>query len=800
MNPRTSGIWRLLVVGVLAFTAAACQEEIVELPPTPTVTIAPASMTLQVGQQGQFVANVANSSDQAVTWSSSNQAVATVSQTGVATAVGVGVTTIIAAHSSGQQAAASLTVTAAPGSEVIAVTIASVTQGGTTNPVNPNNVSGPIDVTLNVEAPPGSISRVAVFVDATEVCSQDVNPSGSTEGPAAAEQVQTIVCSFDTAELDDQGNPLFPNGPHTLTARLFDAGGAEVASASQTLVFNNPNAVALTVTPTQEAIGGDGLQWVNGDITVTAQPAMFSGGSISRVTFTMTDRNTGAVIDQQTDTDGSDGFSVTFDETDDIGVITSDSVDVSVTTVTSAGQPGPTATSAFFRLDNQAPAITTQPTMPNGASGWLGADDVFADSFRVVATDAGVNANTLQVQTTPDASAASPVWTDRDSPQDIGETTTDFDIRIVVCDALNNCVNSNVLAATGVDLTNPTIQFVSGSVAEGDELQTELGESYRVGFTDPGAVQSGFATTTPVQATVLADTGGVAVCAYGDETVNPGLDADTNCDPTPEDSDIPVPDVEGYQTFTGFVQDQAGNLSTTAMRTLLLDETNPVVDSVTVQTPPLAGGASETFRAWASDNLDLESVSAWLNYTTSGFSISLGSQTVGSYGADVFTKTATPDFTEDFFIAATKIVGGVYETATDASAQATDVVGRTSLTTNSALFGLTAPATDPFAAATAASVSADSSSQTATGSFTITGSAPNSPAARAEFYRVRTGVATFLGVDTDAVTTVDAVANTTTFTYDISAFAATARSTDQVLVIFSTSGGVGLRATGTITP
>lgn len=800
MKSRTSGFWRSLLVGAVAFGLAACQEETVVPPPVAevTVNVVPENASASVSGTVQFVAVVNGSTDKTVTWSANPTSVATVSATGLATCVKAGTAVVTASHASGAADAGTIVCSGGVVQGPVQITIASINAQGTNSPVNPNAVAGAVDVVLNLQSEPGQVSKVNVSMGTTEVCSQTINAGADATQGVEQGSNQTIVCTFNTASVDAQGNAQFPNGPYTVTARAFGPSNAVVATASRSIVLANANAVGLTVTPATTAINPTtGLQWVNSSVTATATPAMFAGGSVTRVTFTL--NTTGGNV-VRIDSTASDGFSVTWPEsgTNSVPDVEDPAAFVSVATVTAAGQSGPTATSATFRLDDLAPTIGTQPTLPNGGNGWIGSNDVFADSFRTAATDGGVAGIKYTVQTMG-LTASDTVWTSRANAAAIGERNTSFSVRIRVCDALDNCVNSSTLTASGIDLTDPTIQFVESTVDEGELMQTPTSNEgqYRVGFTDPGSLASQFATSTPVQVTITADTGATAkICAYG--TVVSGT-----CTPVSEDSDIPVPAVDGYQTFNAWVMDRAGNRSNTVTRTILLDQVNPTADSVTVATAPLAGGASETFRLHGSDNLDLKTLAGQIVYGAV-VSIDLGSGTVGSYGADVFTKKASTDVTEDFFIRATRDdLTNVYQAPTGVTVTATDVVGRTASSTSAtAVTGISVPTTDPFAtcAAGCATASADSSSTTASGSFTLTGAASINPAARAEFYRVRSGVATFLGSDTDAVVTVDNVAGTATFTYDISSFAATARSTDTVLVVFLTSGGVGLRESGAITP
>ena len=93
--------------------------------PVATVTVAPASLSLTVGQTGQLTATLRDAggntlTGRTVTWSSNQPSQATVSGSGLVTAVGAGTATITAT-SEGQSGTASVTVTTVP---VATVTVA----------------------------------------------------------------------------------------------------------------------------------------------------------------------------------------------------------------------------------------------------------------------------------------------------------------------------------------------------------------------------------------------------------------------------------------------------------------------------------------------------------------------------------------------------------------------------------------------------------------------------------------------------------------------------------------------------
>src|SRR5690606_157691 len=140
------------------------------------------------------------------------------------------------------------------------------------------------------------------------------------------------------------------------------------ASADQQVTFNNADTWVLELTTTKGPVfDGGGLAWTGGDVTVTGLPVLYSGNTIDRVSFNIAGR-----IRQ--DTDGSDGWSVTYANapggTNIAGVNTGVNgvnpvVNASVYT---NGQPGPNAVASWsingaagilLRHDNENPNAGT---------------------------------------------------------------------------------------------------------------------------------------------------------------------------------------------------------------------------------------------------------------------------------------------------------------------------------------------------------------------------------------------------------------------------------------------------------
>lgn len=158
-----------LVVGL-----AACTLLLVHGARVKSVQITPANPTVPVGGSQQFIANVTFSDGAiiqaaltAVTWASSNLSVATISSTGLATAISVGTSTIIGTF---EKVSGSTTLTVTTAGQVKALVVGSagrleVNSSGThqrflyvANPVEDVISLFRVDVATGEEQPNGSVS------------------------------------------------------------------------------------------------------------------------------------------------------------------------------------------------------------------------------------------------------------------------------------------------------------------------------------------------------------------------------------------------------------------------------------------------------------------------------------------------------------------------------------------------------------------------------------------------------------------------------------------------------------------
>jgi hypothetical protein len=302
-----------LMLGATLF-AAACDDSTQPAPPPPAITLnlVPDAVTLNIGQTVTLVAVISNTTNQAANFTSSNPAVATVNATtGVVTAVAAGTTVITATAAADANARDASTVTvnpAAPPPPPATISIKSVTTGNLLTPVNPSNVFGQIDVTLNVEIPTGntSVQRVETLLDGNVVCSQAFSSSGSiTVEQDETDAADEIVCPIPTnAFATATGIPTYTNGSHSLTARLVGTGGAILTSTpSFALFFNNTNFVNVVFSGQRSAnsasgprsIAPAGSQWFGGDLTASITSVNYgaAANAVTSLTISMTSSGQG---------------------------------------------------------------------------------------------------------------------------------------------------------------------------------------------------------------------------------------------------------------------------------------------------------------------------------------------------------------------------------------------------------------------------------------------------------------------------------------------------------------------------
>jgi uncharacterized protein YjdB len=231
MKVRTSVLRGFALLALSSLTFAACDERTTTVaPPTQiTVTVTPSVVTdLQVGQTASLIAVVNGTDNQAVTWTSSNNAVATVSAAGVVTAVAPGTAGIVARSTADNTAAgtASVTVVAAPPAPTVTLQIV------------PSAAPVQVGSTLQLVGVVGGSSNQTVNWISTDPTIATVGP---TSGVVTGVSVGTVVI---------QGRPAADNTVVQTAVITVQAGPT-------------PPQVTISVTPTQATTSvGDSVRFV----------------------------------------------------------------------------------------------------------------------------------------------------------------------------------------------------------------------------------------------------------------------------------------------------------------------------------------------------------------------------------------------------------------------------------------------------------------------------------------------------------------------------------------------------------
>ncbi|MGQ0540056.1 MAG: beta strand repeat-containing protein [Gemmatimonadaceae bacterium] len=524
-----------------------------------SVRVSPDNAIVPTGSTLQLVANVDAAAGVArtVTWTSSNAAVATVgSTTGVVTGVSRGTATIIAAST------VSPTVTGAAAITVrdpvpATVSISSITTGATFIPVNVNNVFGQIEVTLNVDPGDSRITRVEVLIDGNVAGSQAFSTTRNIELALshvfANVEAAPVTISINTAVFSaTTGVPTFFNGPRQLSARAILATGAQVATPSQQLVFNNANTLIATQTftgTTATASNAAGFVFKRGGLSVSILPVIYNqgqsiaaGGTASFGSGACDAAGVGTrTVALVAPAAGSSAFTATFSSTatpagagnvtnyefNSCGIFNATGEVVTVTaadnngnTLFAAAVPANAATLGT-RLDNRAPGAPTFMANPNiRQNGWLnaavgltGLNTSLTDNDWLVngAADAGVGGyvRLLRTGAGPTVNAAIAA-TASATPTLPAPTLNNNDLCAVIsaADLLGNesarpasgtvCTSPPPVASStpvlaqhlsfGVDIAAPTIAFSGGLASQARLNGATVGTEFQVAVTDTGAV------------------------------------------------------------------------------------------------------------------------------------------------------------------------------------------------------------------------------------------------------------------------------------------------------------------------
>jgi len=217
----------------LIFAVVGCGE--VSPPPQVSVDVDPTTLQVDSGGTGQLSAWVRTNTDASVTWTSSDESIATVER-GIVRGVNLGEAMITAASTADPSARDSaLILVRRPigfidGCQAV-IAIRSVTVAATGAPVQRDSVFGTVMVRVDNETCPEVANTLQVLLDETIVM--------EVESPRGQRVPQTATVSINTAERNAIGNLRFSNGPHTISARIASETGVVRANSSTALTFKN---------------------------------------------------------------------------------------------------------------------------------------------------------------------------------------------------------------------------------------------------------------------------------------------------------------------------------------------------------------------------------------------------------------------------------------------------------------------------------------------------------------------------------------------------------------------------------
>jgi hypothetical protein len=461
-----TGLVTAVTAGTASITATATADVnkkasvtiTVTAPAVRSVEVSPSFVTMNPGGTQGFVANVDADPGVArtVTWTSSNNAVVTVTSAGVATAVAPGAATITATSTVATSVAGAASVTVRTPIQP-RVSIQKVTVAGNLNaPVNLAAAAGQIDVTIDVDPGDFIATKVELLVDGVVVGSQNFTAQQSTDLTNAhafadlAEAVASTVISFNTAAFDPVTGAVAAinkNGPHLLSARLtVTGGGAGTATPSSNLAITFLNADTFlqnltytgTVTTANDAAG---LKWNRGGLTVDVIPIVYTPGVSIGAGGTVTfGQGCDLVLGNRTQslTQGTGtAWTASFAQTSNSGALTSNVVNYEMANgcalngefvrLTASDNLGnalfnatiPVNAAAGIRLDNRAPATPALTLNVNGrSSGWV--NDVVV--FNKVNTGSSGTANNMVAAAIVDGGVGLVVYPAKMAPLASGNT------------------------------------------------------------------------------------------------------------------------------------------------------------------------------------------------------------------------------------------------------------------------------------------------------------------------------------------------------------------------------------------
>ncbi len=353
--------------------------------PVASVMVSPASATVTVGATTQLTAtpkdaNGAALSGRAVTWATSNPAVATVSAGGVVTGVATGSATITAT-SEGQTGTSAITVTNVPVASVtVSPTAAGVTVGATTQlTATPKDANG---TALSGRAVTWATSNAAVATVSatglvTGVATGSATITATSEGQSGTSVITVTNAPVASVTVSPTAAGVTVGATTQLTATPKDANGTALSGRVVTWATSNAAAATVsasglvtgvaagsaTITATSEGQSGTSAITVTNvpvaSVTVSPATASITVGAATQLTATPKDANGTALTGRAVTWATSNAAVATVSTTGRVTGVTAGSATI---TATSEGQSG---TSAIAVTNAPVASVTVTPATAN---------------------------------------------------------------------------------------------------------------------------------------------------------------------------------------------------------------------------------------------------------------------------------------------------------------------------------------------------------------------------------------------------------------------------------------------------
>jgi uncharacterized protein YjdB len=256
------------------------------IPPVATVSVTPSTVALYVGRTTQLTATMRDASGntltgRTVTWSSSAPSVASVSTSGMVTAVAAGSATITAT-SEGKSGTASISVTIVPVASVVvtpatsSLVIAATVQLSATTKDSAANVLTGRSVTWSSSAPGVATVSTSGLVTAVAVGSTTI--TGTSEGKSGAATITVSAVPVASVSVTPATNNLNVGATVQLSATMKDSVGNVLTGRSVTWSSGTPAAATVSASGLVTALAA-------GSATITATSEGKSGTATVTVTL-----------------------------------------------------------------------------------------------------------------------------------------------------------------------------------------------------------------------------------------------------------------------------------------------------------------------------------------------------------------------------------------------------------------------------------------------------------------------------------------------------------------------------------